>query len=104
MRTDTRILLVLLQSRVCISPVHYKVSRSGGLNVTPDRERVITGDRGVTCWRVLLTSPPGVETMLDLGVAAGERIWPGVRSLAVVIYTGVSGGRGSRVCVLCCWS
>ena len=61
--------MIALFPCVCISPVtlhlpfdHYKVSRSGGLKVIPDRERVITGYLGETCWRVLLTSPPGVET------------------------------------------
>ena len=39
---------------------YYKVTWSGGCNAIPDQERVITADRGITCWQALLASPPGV--------------------------------------------
>ena len=49
----------------------HSVNWSGGLTETPERERVCTGDLGVRCCRVLLSSwPPVVVTMLDLGVFA----------------------------------
>ena len=56
---------------------YYGLCLSGGLSATPEREWVITGDRSVRWWRVLLSLPPGVATMYDLGVSAGEMIWPG---------------------------
>ena len=49
------------------------VNQSGGLTETPEWECVCTGDLGVRCCRVLLSSWPSVVvTMLDLGVFAGD--------------------------------
>ena len=51
----------------------HSVNRSGGLTETPEQEHVYTGDLGVRCCRVLLSSwPPVVMTMLDVGVFAED--------------------------------
>ena len=51
----------------------HSVNQAGGLTETPEWECVCTGDLGVRCCRVLLSSWPSVVvTMLDLGAFAGD--------------------------------